>query len=434
MKRAGALAFGAWVLVVQPSVARAADPDATSARADDLDAVAARAKEAWTKAGGAIVPITPRFLFDDETASIVLPDAVRNAEGCVTVGLVGTRGLGLHAHFVRGGNHDDDQVGSAAGIAELSSCDAARPTRVVVTAIAGRGALEIVVATSKSALPSIRSIYPERTGGLIPQVPEPGALPPPPAPDKRADAAEARARSEGAAVGARQAFVTDADGSGSLQIQLDAGCHRIELFGTDPRVLGKKGGHLDVDAELRDTDDDAVLARDRSEAPDAHLEACVGGETLGQLFFAGAPPKSPMTLTRVEWPIPDRLPRVWGREVRARMAAALLLRHAPVLADDPVLVVQGPAGVTAVPMKVVPGACYLAVAGIAHGTPRGLGLSAISGEESTADDRGLNDDSGTIAFCARESDRARISVDARGVSLAWVLAVYRVGSHAWSDR
>lgn len=425
MRRAGALALGAWVLVaLLPS----------TARADDLDVAAARAKDAWTRAGATVVPVGPRFLFDDETLSIVLPDATKEVGGCVTVGLVGTRGLGLRAHFVRGAHHDDDQVGSAAGIAELSSCDATPPTRVVVTAISGRGALEIVVARSQGALPSIRSIYPERTGGLIPSVPEPGPLPIAPAPNERADAAEARARREGAAVGARQAFMTDADGSGSLQLQLQPGCHRIELFGTDPRVLGKTGARLDVDAELRDTDDDAVLARDRSEAEDAHLEACVGGETLGQLFFAGAPPRSPMTLTRAEWPIPERLPRAWGRQVRARMAAALRLHHSPELVEAPVLVEQGPSGITPVPLQVTPGACYLAVAGIAHGTPRGLGLRATSGEESSADDRGLNDDSGVIAFCARESDHARISVDARGVSLAWVLAVYRVGSGAWSDR
>ncbi len=425
MSRAGVLALGAWVLAaLLPS----------TARADELDVVAARAKDAWTRAGATVVPVGPRFLFDDETTSIVLPGAEKGVEGCVTVGLVGTRGLGLRAHFVRGAHHDDDQVGSAAGIAELSSCDAARPTRVVVTAISGRGALEIVVARSKGALPSIRSIYPERIGGLIPSIPEPGPLPTAIAPDERADAAEARARREGAAVGARQTFMTGADGSGSLQLQLEPGCHRIELFGTDPRALGIKGGHLDVDAELRDTDDDTVLARDRSEAPDAHLEACVGGETLGQLFFAGAPPRSPITLTRAKWSIPDRLPRAWGREVRARMAAALLLHHAPMLGDDPVLVVQGPAGVTPIPLQVTPGACYLVVAGIAHGTPRGLGLSATSGEESAGDERGLNDASGVIAFCARESARARVVVDARGISLAWVLAVYRVGTGAWSDR
>ena len=116
------------------------------------------------------------------------------------------------------------------------------------------------------------------------------------------------------------------------------------------------------------------------------------------------------------------------------MAAALLLRHAPDLEDEPMFLAQGPAGVTPVPFDVQIGACYVAVAAIAHGTPRGLGLRIVAGSEISADDRGLNDDSGAVSFCARQSDRAKVVVDARGVSLAWALAVYKVSSGARSDR
>ncbi|MGH7328829.1 MAG: hypothetical protein ACREJX_10825, partial [Polyangiaceae bacterium] len=349
-------------------------------------------------------------------------------------GVVGARGLGIHAHFVRGSMHDDDQVASSAGIVELTSCDSVAPDRLVLTAVSGRGALEIVVAYSRRPLVSLRTIYPERIGALIPAVPEPGPLGPLPPVAHRADLAEARAKNEGASIAARQSYASDGEGSGSLQLPLEAGCHRIEIFGDDPRAMGARVARLDVDAEVRDADDDTVLARDRSEAPDAHLDACIGGETMSEVFFAGAVPKSDVVITHAVWPIPNHLPLAWGHEPRARMAAALLLRHAPNLEDEPVFLAQGPAGVTPVPFDVEAGACYIAVAAIAHGTPRGLCLRVVAGSETSADERGLNDDSGAIAFCARQSDRAKIVVDARGVSLAWALAVYKSSSGARSDR
>lgn len=408
---------------------------ASSARADDLRDVAARAKDAWTREGAEIAAVPSRFVFDDETISVALPKPVRTTgPACTTVGVIGARGLGIHAHFVRGSSHDDDQVASSAGILELTSCDASAPDRLVITAVSGRGAIEIVVAYSRRALVSVRTIYPERIGALIPAVPEPGPLGPIPPVAHRADLAEARAKNEGATAGARKTYASDGEGAGSLQMPLEAGCHRIEVFGDDPRAMGARAVRLDVDAELRDADNDTVLARDRSESPDAHLDACVGGETMSEIFFAGAIPKSDVVLTHAIWPIPAHLPLAWGHEPRARMAAALLLRHAPDLKDEPIFLAQGPAGVTPVPFDVQTGACYVAVAAIAHGTPRGLGLRIVAGSEVSADDRGLNDDSGAVSFCARQSDRAKVVVDARGVSLAWALAVYKVSSGGRSDR
>ncbi|MEO8876603.1 MAG: hypothetical protein ABI461_13515, partial [Polyangiaceae bacterium] len=250
----------------------------------------------------------------------------------------------------------------------------------------------------------------------------------------RADLAEARARSDSAGIASRQTFASSIDGSGSVQIQLDPGCHRIEVFGVDPRAGGAKAPRLDVDAELRNADDDAVLARDRTEAADAHLDACVGGDTLAEVYFAGTPPRSEVALTHAIWPIPQHLPRTWGRDPRARMAAALRARHAPPLARDPVVIVQGPAGVTPIPFQIEPGACYLAVAAISHGTPHGLGLRAVTGGQVSSDERGLNDDSGVVAFCARGNSAAQVFVDARGTALSWVLALFQTSRGAWSGK
>jgi hypothetical protein len=405
--------------------------------AEELRDLSSRAKEAWARAGGEVANVAPSFIFDDETISVRIPASRRaKPSSCLTVAVIGARGLGIHGHFAHGGGRNETSVASTAGVLELSTCDGALPDRVDISAVSGRGAIEVVAAFSSSPLPSVRTIFSERTGGLIPSVPEPGALAPLASPSARADLAEARSRADSAAIADRKTFQSGPDGSGSLQVELDPGCHKIEIFGVDPRAGsgGGKVGRLDVDAELRNADDDTVLARDRSEAADARLEACVGGDTLGEIYFAGTMPHSEVALTRAVWGIPEHLPRTFGRDARARMAAALHARHAPNLIDEPVSLIQGPAGTTPVALELDPGACYLAVAAISHGTPRGIGLRATAGGQIASDERGLNDDSGVVAFCARGERSAQIVVDARGTSLSWVLAVYRVALGAWGSK
>ncbi|MEO7110165.1 MAG: hypothetical protein ABI183_07005 [Polyangiaceae bacterium] len=407
------------------------------ASAEELRDLSARAKEAWARAGGEVANVAPMFIFEDETISVRIPVPQRpSASKCLTIAVIGARGLGIHGRFTYGPNHSDQPVASTAGVLEVSTCDGALPDRIDISAVSGRGAMEVVAAFSSSPLPSMRTIFSERTGGLIPSVPEPGALAPLASPSARADLAEARSRADSAAIADRKIFQSGPDGSGSLQVELDPGCHKIEVFGVDPRAGpgGGKVGRLDVDAELRNADDDTVLARDRSEAADARLEACVGGDTLGEIYFAGTTPHSEVVVTRAVWAIPEHLPRAFGRDPRARMAAALHARHAPNLIDEPVSLAQGPAGTTPVTLEVDAGACYLAVAAISHGTPRGIGLRAMAGGQIASDERGLNDDSGVVAFCARGERSAQIVVDARGTSLSWVLAVYRVALGAWGAK
>ena len=400
----------------------------------DLRDVAVRARDQWKAAGAVVVEVPARFIYEDETISVRLPPGPPSR--CTTVALVAARGLSFHAK-VAGVDDDDEEddaarASSVAGILEVSRCDAPLE-RVVVTSDAGRGAIEVVIARSKTALAPVRSIFPERTGASLPAMPEPGVLPPLPAAAHRSDVSEARGRGDGAAVLARTTIHAGDDGAGSGEIALDSGCHRLELFANDPRAQNAaKKFRLDLDAELRDGDDDSLLARDRSDSADARLDTCVGGTTLGNVVFAGAPPSANVLVTHAAWPLPDRLPRAWGPLPRARMAAALLARHVHAPMTDPVVLAQGASGVTPVFFDVERGACYLAVAAATHGTPRGVGLRATVGTAETADERGTNDDSSTLAFCARDRSRARIEVEGRGASLAWGLAVFKVESGVWS--
>ena len=84
-----------------------------------------------------------------------------------------------------------------------------------------------------------------------------------------------------------------------------------------------------------------------------------------------------------------------------------------------------------VPIGVEPGGCYLAVAAVTHGRARGLGLRAVTGGREASDERGVNDESGAVAFCVRDRAHARVEVEARGTALSWGLAVFRIGSGIW---
>ncbi len=415
----------ATVVVASPRVARA-----------DLRDLAARVADAFRLAGAEVKSSPTRFLNDDETVSVVLPAGGGGA--CTSVALLGARGMSFRGRLSV--ENDDEPVedgrttgASVAGALLLTRCGEPGTARVVITSDAGRGAVEIVIARAKGPMPTLTSVLPERGGSSLPHQfqTEPGELPALVPASTRADVAEVRARHDSATVEPRASIVATAEGAGSAPIVLEPGCHRIELFGIDlrPRNAGRRG-RLDLDGELRDSDDE-LIARDRTEAADARLEACVGETTNAEVSYVGSVAGAPVVLTHGRWPIPARLPTLWGNAPRARMASALLARHATLPDSDAVFVAQGPSGLTTVPITVEPGACYMAVAAITHGSARGLGLRAVIGAREIADERGVGGVASALAFCAEERDAVRVAVDARGTALAWGLALFRVQGAVW---
>jgi hypothetical protein len=420
---------------------------AGSVRADGetLPQAADRVGEEWRKEGALVERGEARFFVDaNATITVALPEPETSPQRCTTVAILGARGMTFHAKVVGVDDDplDDDgskRAASVAGVLEMSGCGDAAPLleRLRVTNDAGRGAIETVVARSARPLSPLRSALPERTGGALPPPPDAGATPILPIPGKRADFAEARATRDGAQVGPRAAWTAASDGSGEVKVDLEAGCHRIEIFATDPRGA-RNGPHrrrLDVDAEVRSDEDEELLARDRTDDADARLELCVGKETATSVIFAGAPAGSDVTVTHARWRIPAHVPDLWGPEARARMARALLARHAPSPPADPVALYEGPYGLTPIPISIEPGACYLAVAAVTLGRARGLGLRAQVGASEARDERTSDDDAGLVAFCAHDQGRARIEVETRGTSgSAWGLALFRVVGRAWEGR
>ncbi len=425
-----------------------------SAKADSARDVATRVVEQWRDAGGHATLQTTRFVFDDETVVIPVADVSKAASadvsGCTHIALIGARGLSFRARLSDARSEAltaefGARAASLAGVVELRRCGLDRPIRhVVVTSEAGRGALEVVVARAPSALPSLTSVIPERTGGALPAVADAGPLPILAAPEKRAEIAERRARREGATIDARTLFRARDDGGGEVELPLGEGCHRLELFARDPRADGPgRRLRLDIDAELREPSTERVLARDRTEAPDARLETCLGEATNPRLVFVGAPANAVVTATLASWPLPSRLPWLWGQSVRSKMARALFVRNVVAPVDPPVFLGQGSSGTTPFPVPVETGGCYLAVVALTHGHARSLQLRSTAGASESSDERGAAEEVALSAFCVgaqvtplglpqgAANQRARLEVHARGTSVGWALAVFRVRSGTW---
>jgi hypothetical protein len=329
-----------------------------------------------------------------------------------------------------------------AGVLELSSCGTEPFVYVWLKSDAGRGALETVVGWGHAPLVPPSTILLERTGGVLPSAAEPGALPPLPLPEKRAEVAEARARRDGAKTLGRETWKARSDGRGEGRVVLEAGCHRVELFAeelrlTRPFMLGShrqdprpRTPRLDLDATMRD-EEGLLLSHDHTSAPDAHMDFCVGESTPTLVEFEGAPAESSVIVTHAWSPLLDHLPLTWGQKARARMAAALWPRHVMTLEEDAVFLVQGASGVTPIPVEVEPGACYVAVVALDHGHARGLGLRVNVGARESVDERGTNDDASAVAFCTGDRSLARLEVDARSTGVSWGLALFRVASRVW---
>jgi hypothetical protein len=267
---------------------------------------------------------------------------------------------------------------------------------------------------------------------------EAGPLPPLPPPERRAEIAETRGKRDGASIAERMTWQAEGDGTGNETVRLEAGCHSLQLFALDPRTgHPTRHGKLDLDAEMREESDERLLlARDRTDAPDALLSACFGQSTIVRVVFTGSPPDATVLVAHTAWPLPEHLPAAWGAEPRGRMARVLQARHIVSLPREAVMLAQGGVGTTPVPLTVEPGACYLALVTPVSEGARAMGLRVRVGATDASDDRGIETDGAVVAFCSGGLSHALAEVQARGTSrapLLWGLALFRVQSGVWRE-
>jgi hypothetical protein len=399
----------------------------------ELREAAERVAQSWRDGGAYVVVDRTRFLNDAESEPWLLPPLPESTGAeCTTVVLLGARGLGFHVNL--GAAEADERIPSEAGALAFERCSGPVSRRILVTADSGRGAIETVVARSARGVKPLREILPERAGNAMPPSAEPGSLPLLSPPSRRAEMAEARARRDGATVAARATLEARADGTGSGTDLLVPGCHVLELLAPDARTASPGRAKVDLDAEMRDGSGDRVLARDRSDAPDARLSACVAEDTPVDLGFVGSPPRAPVLVAHWVWPLPAHLPSIWGGEAVARMAHVLLTRRVATLLREPVALKQGGSGATPVVVEVEPGACYVALLAVIQGTARTVTLRARVGALESLDDRGPDENAAVVAFCAGPSDVANLDVEVHGTPLlGWGLALYRLADGIWES-
>jgi hypothetical protein len=408
-----AVALGAWAAPAHAEIIELAD----------------RVAQAYSAEGATVARVPPRFLYEDEVT--LIPLAPPPSARCVTVALVAARGMSFHGGFDDASDEESEQAQSIAGTLEMTSCGAP-PTRLRLESDAGRGAVEIVVAWSRAPLAPLRAYLPERLGGMLPPMIDPGAVPTLPPQAARVDAAEARLRATAAIVEPRTTVKATADSGGALRLELAPGCHQLHLFAQEARGIRTGRARIDLDAELHDDKRDETLAKDDGDAPDAVLDTCVGAPTTATLHFEGAQPSSDVVILHAQSRLPDAIPSLWGATARARMAGALgarSIRLPPTTRAT--LLLSGAVGTNLVPIVVEPGACYVAVVAGREGAVRTLSVRAAAGERESLDEHGSQTGSAAVAFCAGAADRARVSVDFRGSPSGWALALFRVASGIW---
>jgi hypothetical protein len=157
----------------------------------------------------------------------------------------------------------------------------------------------------------------------------------------------------------------------------------------------------------------------------------VGRASRLNIVYAGATPGTDVVVAHGTWPLPARLPTLWGPQAKSRMARVMFVRHIAPPSDEPVFIAQGSSGTTPLAVPVEVGGCYVAIVAATHGRPRQLQLRTTVGARESVDERGAAEEAALTAFCVRAHENVRIEVLARPSGLAWGLAVWRVKSGIW---
>jgi hypothetical protein len=385
----------------------------------DLGTDAERLALAWT-AFGKVHRLKPRFLERGDVLPLLFPPELvkGDANGCVTLAVLGTTSMQFlvdpGAQLSTRGALDMPE-GSLAGSLELTRCGVQKEllANVILEMRSPRGVLEVLAVASKKPPPALTAILPHRDPG--PMAPPGGSGPRPTVAPlaARVQAVEQRTARSGAIELTNEDLTASAAGSGVELVPLGVGCHQFELLAGERTRSERRSADLDL--EISSVDGSRLLATDKSESNDARALICVGEPAPVVMRFAGAPPGSRVTLLRARWDLAEGLPERWPPEARAPMSAVL---------REQALGVQG---TTAMPVAVEPGACYLAVVIELRGTAQSLALAARAGG-SEAQSRAPLDAPGTaLSFCAGSTSRALIEVEARGLSLVWMSALWQTG-------
>ena len=376
--------------------------------------------------------------FLEEGHVLAVPSRARDKAGsprCQTVVLISARTV-LFTAVAGNASEDKDELLaifadkdsprrklSDAGLLVMSACaDAADGLdRVFVRMESARGSLEALTVQGDRPLEKLDAELGRVAGPSAPRG-DPG---PPLAVGplaQRREAAEQRARSDGATNVLLLESKAGATGTGDISIKVPLGCHRFDVMAE----LGDGQPGLDVDAELRDADTGQKLARDRGETPDARVETCVGRTTELSLVFAGAAPGGRVVVHDALFPLPEGVPSHWGPRAVAGMVSAVRrrLRRGP--DRSPVFEALGAQGSTKMSVPVERGRCYVAAVTLVRGSSRGMRLVAAASARAAFEEVPPTEDGASVVFCASRA-RADLTLDLPGASVGWLLSLWVTG-------
>jgi hypothetical protein len=432
-------------------VASLGAPRAWASLRDDAEQI----RTGWTRWGAASERLTPVFAFEGAAREIAVPAPRPGEARCRSIVGVAERNIRfalVPSEFVRvppvepsdaeapeaparrepstaaGQGEAGEAASSRAGVAVLRDCEpGARLARVRLVMSSPRAAVELLVVHHDGALPPVGLIAPERVQGpgahadwsAEPLHPEPLAA--------RLARAEEATRLDGASLTVRVQTEASARGEGVVALKLPPGCHRIGVLGAEP---SNPAAPFDVDAEARTADGQQLLARDRSTAPDALLELCAGEAEVVQVRYGGAPSHGAVTVLDALWPLPAGIDPLWSPEVRAGLGWAVARRGAPAPRTAATLQVLGGQGATRVPVPVEPGGCYLAAVALRRGPATATRLSASAGDRTVVDQATSWPYAAAVSFCAKDVERALLTVEVRSSLAWWQLELWRLGGGA----
>jgi hypothetical protein len=314
---------------------------------------------------------------------------------------------------------------SEVGWVQIHRCGARRAElrRALIEMRSPRGILELLVAEAAAPLPPLSSVLAHRDPGPKSPGGEAGPAPVPPPLEVRAAAWEAQAKRDGAVQIERHLVKGGGPEIPTTRLSLGEGCHRISALGLQPRGPAPP---RDLDLFLRGEALFELRRADQSENADAEVTLCLASPVPVRVGVLGLSTDDPAVLQHARFPLPDGLPTYWGPLVRARLAEAFFRRHSPGAARGPIYESLGVAGRTTLPLNLELRTCYAAGLSVFSGTPKALLLEAMPSDRDGAADSTSDAEAVVVAFCTGEDELTKLRVEAVGLSVAWLVAVWRI--------
>jgi hypothetical protein len=387
-----------------------------------------RLKAAWARESR-LEQLSPRLLSRGETIPLALPlwATDTTTERCASLSILASPRVSFVLQVANGSNLDVRT--SEVGWIQISRCGSRRGDlrRALLEMRSPRGIVEVLVAEAPTPLPTLSSVLAHRDPGPKSPGGQAGPAPIPPPLELRALAWEAQAKRDGATQIERQLVRAEGTEIPTARLSLGEGCHRLSALGLSP---SGRDAPRDLDLFLRGEALFDLRREDQSENSDAEISVCLAAPAPVRLGVLGLGSVDPAVLQHARFPMPLGLPAHWGPQVRSRLAEAFFRRHSSGAPRGPVYESLGVAGRTTLPLNLELRTCYVAGLSVLQGNPKALLLEATPSDRDAAVDSTGDAEAVVVAFCTGDDAFARLRIEAVGLSVAWIVAVWRIEREA----